>query len=43
MSKGEVLEIADEAVSKDLLHAGYIEAVEEAKNENKRAKSKRDM
>ncbi len=43
MSKGEVMEISNEEISKDLVKAGYIEAVEEVKNETKRAKSKRDM
>lgn len=43
MAEGDIAEIADKAVSEDLLNAGYIEAVEEVKNESKRAKSKRNM
>ena len=43
MAEGDIAEIADKAVSEDLLNAGYIEAVEETKNESKRAKSKRNM
>lgn len=43
MAEGEITEIADKAVSEDLLSAGYIVAAEERKNESKRAKSKSDM
>lgn len=43
MSTGDIAEITDEAVSADLLRAGYIEAVEEPKVESKRTRSKRDM
>ena len=42
-AKGDVLEIADKAISEDLLEAGYIESIEEHKNESKRTKSKSDM
>lgn len=40
MAEGEIMEIADKAISDDLFQAGYIKAVEETKNEGKRAKSK---
>ena len=43
MAEGEIMEIANKVISDDLLDAGYIEEVEEAKNENKRTKSKRNM
>lgn len=35
MSAGEELEIADDAIAKDLLKAGYIEEVKAAKAETK--------
>lgn len=43
MAEGDIAEIADKAVSADLLSAGYIEAIEEQKHESKRTKSKSDM
>ena len=43
MSKDEVMEISNKEISEDLLKAGYIEAVEEVKNETKRVRAKRDM
>lgn len=43
MAEGEIAEIADKAVSEDLLNAGYIVAAEERKNESKRVKSKSNL
>lgn len=43
MAEGEITEIADKAVSDDLLDAGYIVAAEEQKNESKRTKSKSNL
>lgn len=43
MAEGEIAEIADKAVSDDLLNAGYIVEAEERKNESKRAKSKSNL
>lgn len=43
MAEGDITEIADKAVSEDLLSAGYIEAIEEQKHESKRAKSKSNL
>lgn len=43
MAEGEIAEIADKAVSEDLLNAGYIVAAEEHKNESKRVKSKSNL
>lgn len=39
MGKGEVREISDSALVKDLLNAGYIEKVEEKKPEPKKKKT----
>ncbi len=43
MAEGEIMEIADKAVSDDLIQAGYIQAIEEPKHEGKRNKSKSNM
>ncbi len=43
MAEGDIMEIADKAVSDDLVQAGYIQAIEEPKHEGKRNKSKSDM
>jgi hypothetical protein len=43
MAEGEIAEIADGAVSADLLRAGYIVAVEEPKHESKRNKAKSNL
>lgn len=43
MAEGEITEIADKAVSDDLLDAGYIVAAEEQRNESKRTKSKSNL
>lgn len=40
MRKGEVRELTDLAIIKDLLNAGYIEAVEEKKAEKTKKKTK---
>lgn len=43
MAEGDIMEIADKAVSDDLIQAGYIQAIEEPKHESKRNKSKSNM
>lgn len=43
MAEGEIAEIADKAVSDDLLNAGYIVEAEEQKNESKRTRSKSNL
>lgn len=43
MAEGDIAEIADKAISADLLKAGFIVAIEEPKNEGKRNKSKSNL